>query len=194
MLLLLAGLLLFILLHLVPTQPELRGSLVARLGEGPYKGLFSLLSLAALVLIVLGYHKLQLTPGKNPQLFNPPVWSRHLAFALMLPAFILLVAAYAPSRIRRFVQHPMLTAVKTWAAAHLLANGDLASVILFGSFLAYAVYDRISAGRRKATGPFGDRPTHLVGDVIAVGVGTALWAFMLGWGHAWIIGVPLLPA
>ena len=102
------------------------------------------------MLIVLGYHKLQIMPGKNPQLWNPPVWSRHLAFVLMLPSFVLLVAAYVPSRIRTAVKHPMLAAVKIWAFAHLLANGDLGSLVLFGSFLAWAVYDRISVKRRAA--------------------------------------------
>lgn len=193
MLLLIAGLLLFLLVHLVPTQPELRTSLAARFGDRGYKGLFSLVSLAGLVLIVIGFHKLQLAPGKNPQIWSPPSWSRHVAFALMLPAFVLLAAAYVPSRIRTAVKHPMLAAVKIWALAHLFANGDLASLLLFGGFLAYAVYDRISVRSRAAPGPLGTAPGGLPGDVAAIAVGVALWAFMLLWGHAYLIGVPLLP-
>jgi uncharacterized membrane protein len=192
MTLLVVGLVIFLGVHLVPTQAEVRGGLAARFGEGTYKAVFSVLSLIGLVLIVLGYHKLQLMPGKNPQLWSPPVWTRHLAFVLMLPSFVLLVAAYVPSRIRTAVKHPMLAAVKIWALAHLLANGDLGSLVLFGSFLAWAVYDRISVKERAAPGPLGERRGGLGGDLVALALGTALWAFMLYYGHTLLIGVPLL--
>lgn len=192
MTLLVVGLVVFLGIHLVPTQPDVRAGLAARFGEGAYKGVFALLSFIGLVLIVLGYHKLQIMPGKNPQLWNPPVWTRHLAFVLMLPAFVLLVAAYVPSRIRTAVKHPMLAAVKIWAFAHLLANGDLGSIVLFGSFLAWAIYDRISVKQRAALGPLGERRGGVGGDVAAIAIGVALWAFMLYWGHALLIGVPLL--
>ena len=192
MTLLVIGLVVFLGIHLVPTQPDVRAGLAARFGEGAYKGVFALLSFIGLVLIVLGYHKLQIMPGKNPQLWNPPVWTRHLAFVLMLPAFVLLVAAYVPSRIRTAAKHPMLAAVKIWAFAHLLANGDLGSIVLFGSFLAWAIYDRISVKQRAALGPLGERRGGVGGDVAAIAIGVALWAFMLYWGHALLIGVPLL--
>jgi len=193
MMLLIAGLLLFMIAHLVPTRPSLRAGLIGRLGEGPYKGLFSLVSAAGLVLIVLGYGQMQGLARGNPQLWTPPVWAKHVVFLLMIPALILLVAAYVPSRIRTAVGHPMLSALMIWAFAHLLANGDLASVLLFGSFLAYALYDRVSVTARPSPGPLGAATGSTRGDIIAVVVGLGLYALMLLWGHAWLIGVPLLP-
>jgi uncharacterized membrane protein len=189
MLVLVIGLVLFFAIHLVPSNRELRDGLVARFGEGGYKGLFALVSLIGLVLIVLGFHKLQLHPGKNPQLWYPPVWSRHIALALMLPAMIALVAAYVPSRIHTALKHPMLVAIKIWALAHLLANGDLASLVLFGSFLAFAVYDRISVKRRAAPGPLGAKTGPWYNDLIVLGAGTALYLVFLLWLHQLLIGV-----
>lgn len=190
MMVLIVGLVLFLGLHLLPTSPALRASFVERLGANTYKAVFSILSLIGFAVIVLGYHKMQLHPGKNPVLWDPPAWTRHLALALMLPSMILLVAANVPSRIRTAVRHPMLLAIKLWALAHLLANGDLASLLLFGSFLAYAVYDRISVKSRGALGPLGDAQSKsMMGDVIAVAVGIALYAALLLGGHQWLIGV-----
>lgn len=187
---LIVGLILFLGLHLLPTSPELRASLVDRLGAKTYKIVFAILSLIGLVVIVLGYHKMQLYPGKNPVLWDPPVWTRHIALALMLPAMILLVAANVRSHIRTAVRHPMLLAIKLWALAHLLANGDLASLLLFGSFLAYAIYDRISVKSRGALGPLGDaQPQGVMGDVIVVAAGVVLYAALLMGGHQWLIGV-----
>jgi uncharacterized membrane protein len=195
MLPLIVGLVLFFLAHLVPTMPELRRGLAERFGEGGYKVAFSVISAAALILIVVGYGKVQAMPGKNPELWIAPVWVRHVALGLMLPAFILLVAAYVPSRIRTAARHPMLAAIKLWAFVHLLANGDLASLLLFGSFLAYGIYDRISVKRRAALGPLGDKvPGSIANDVLVIAVGTGLYLFMLFYGHAWLIGVPLLPS
>ncbi len=191
MMVLIVGLILFLGVHLVPTQPELRDGLKARIGEGPYKILFSLLSLAGLVVIVLGYHKLQLHPGKNPILWEPPVWTRHIAVALMLPAIILLVASLIPSRIRTVTRHPMLIAIKIWALAHLLANGDLGALLLFGSFLAFAVYDRISVKKRGLLPP--PAPASALNDVIVIVVGLALYAWLLLGGHQWLIGVAPIP-
>lgn len=193
MLPLVLGLVLFLGTHLLPTVPDFRKSLAARLGENGYKGLFTLLSLAGLALIVVGYGKAQMLAGtKNPVFWDPPVWTRHLTFLLMIPAMILLVAAYVPSRIRTAAKHPMLAAVKIWALAHLIANGDLASLLLFGSFLAWAVYDRISVKKRAALGPLGTRSGGLGGDLVAVAGGLGLWAFLLFGGHYLLIGVPLL--
>jgi len=193
MTLLIGGLALFMLVHLIPTRPALRAGLVGRVGSGPYLGLFSLASLAGFVLIVMGYGHMQGLGRGNPELWTPPVWIKHVVLLLMIPAMILLVAAYVPSRIRTAVRHPMLAAVKIWAFAHLLANGDLASLLLFGSFLAYAVYDRISVKHRSALGPLGEARGGPTGDVIAIAGGLALYGFMLFWGHAKLIGVPLLP-
>ena len=150
------------------------------------------MSLAGFALIVIGYHKLQLMPGKNVVLWDPPTWTKHIAFLLMIPAMICLVAAYVPSRIRTALQHPMLVAIKIWALAHLIANGDLASLMLFAGFLAFAVYDRISVKKRGALGPLGDKTGGVAGDITVVAVGLALYAFMLWAGHALLIGVPLL--
>jgi uncharacterized membrane protein len=193
MLLMVVGLLIFFLIHLVPTSPDLRRGLVERFGENAYKLVFSLVSLVGFALIIYGYGKLHLTPGKNPVLWTPPHGLRHLTMLLMWPAFILLVAAYVPSRIRTAMKHPMLVAVKLWALSHLLIRGDLASIVLFGSFLAWAVYDRISVKRRFAMGPLGGREGGLGGDIAVVVIGTALYAAMLLWGHPRLIGVPLVP-
>lgn len=192
MLILIVGLVIFFAIHLVPANPELRNGLADRFGENAWKGIFSIISLVGFLLIVYGYHKLQLMPGKNPQLWVPPLWTRHVAWLLMLPSLVLLAAAYIPSRIRDVVQHPMLTAVKLWALAHLLANGDLGSLLLFGSFLAYAVFDRISVKTRDSRGPLGAKTGGLGGDIAVVVVGIALYAFMLHYGHQLLIGVPVL--
>lgn len=193
MALLIGGLALFIGMHLVPTRPTLRAGLVERLGPGPYRGLFSLVSIAGLVLFVVGYGQMQGLGRGNPQLWVPPAWIKHVVFLLMIPAMILLVAAYVPSRIRTAVRHPMLAALIIWAFAHLLANGDLASILLFGSLLGYGVYDRISVMGRASPGPLGNARGGAMQDVLAVAGGLALYALMLFWGHARLIGVPLLP-
>jgi uncharacterized membrane protein len=194
MLVLILGLVIFFAAHLVPASPGLRDGLIARFGEGPYKIAFSIVALAGLVLIVLGYHKLQIMPGKNPVLWDPPTWTRHITFLLMIPALILLVAAFIPSRIRTAVKHPMLIAIKTWALAHLITNGDLGSLVLFGTFLAFAVYDRISIKRNpRATIPR-PAPAGPINDIAVVVLGLGLYVFMLLWGHGLIIGVPLVSA
>jgi uncharacterized membrane protein len=184
MTLLIIGIVVFLGLHLLPTVSGLREKLVARLGENGYKALFSLLSVAGFVLLVYGFAK-----APAIQVWSPSGWTRWVAVVLMLPAFIFLVAAYVPGKIKERLKHPFLAAIKTWALAHLIANGDLASIILFGSFLAYAVYDRITLKRRQ--------PTSLIGvpktggprsDLIAVVVGTGLYVVFLVWLHPLLIG------
>jgi uncharacterized membrane protein len=192
MLLLVVGLIIFFGIHLVPTNPGLRNGLRDRFGATPYQIAFSVLSLLGFALIVTGYHKLQILPGKNPQLWAPPTWTKHVAFALMLPALILLVAAYVPSRIRTAAKHPMLLAIKIWALAHLIANGTLGALVLFLSFLAFAVYDRISVKKRAAAGPLGNRTGGIGGDLTVLVVGTALYAFMLLYGHQALINKALI--
>lgn len=194
MLLLILGLLIFFAIHLLPLNAELRTGLIGRFGEPAYKVIFSLLSLIGSVLIVIGYGKLQVLPSKNPELWIPPTWTRYLAPLLMVPAMILLAAAYIPSSIRTATKHPMLAAIKLWAVAHLLANGDAGSVLLFGSFLAYAIVDRISMKQRHALGPLGDRKGARSGDVLAVIVGLAAYAALLLFAHQWLIGVAPLPS
>lgn len=196
MVLMIAGLVVFFAIHLLPTQVEVRRGVVERFGEGGYKGFFSIVSAVGLALIIFGYGKMQGEIGsKNPVIWYPPVWTRHIALLLMVPSLILLAAAYIPSNIKRIVGHPMLAAIKLWALAHLLANGDLASIILFGSFLGYAVFDRISVKRREAAagGP-PVRPGGVTGDVIAVVVGLVVYAALIFFAHDWLFGVAPLPA
>ncbi len=141
MLMLVAGLALFFAAHSLTMRRDLRAGLVARLGEVPYKIVYSAASLAGLLLIVYGYGGYRAHGWI--EVWNPPTFMRHIALALMPFAFIALVAAYAPGRIKQALKHPMLVAIKIWALSHLLANGDLGSILLFGTFLAYAVVDRI---------------------------------------------------
>ncbi len=190
MALLVVGLALFFSPHLIPTQPQVRHALVDRWGLNIYKGAFSVASLIGLGLIIVAFSEVRYLSG-NIQLWNPPVWTRHLAFLIMLPAMILLVAAYVPSRLRTAAKHPMLVGIKLWALAHLLANGDLAAVLLFGSFLAYAVFDRISL-KRRSVGPPPKPSNGITNDVLVVVVGLVLYVFMLTIGHTRLIGVPLL--
>ena len=193
MAMLVCGLALFFIVHLVPMRPALRAGLVERVGAGPYRGLFSVVSIAGLVLIVLGYGQMQGLGRGNPELWTPPTWIKHVVLLLMIPALILLVAAYVPSRIRTAVRHPMLAALAIWAFAHLLANGDLASLLLFGSFLAFAVIDRLSVTTRASPGPLGAAKGGVLHDMAVIALGLALYLLILFWGHAKLTGVPLLP-
>jgi uncharacterized membrane protein len=193
MALLIGGLALFFMVHLVPMLPSVRARLIGRLGDRPYRGLFALASLAGLAAIVLGYGQMQGLGRGNPELWTPPVWMKHVVLLLMIPAMVLLVAAYVPSRIRSAVGHPMLTALMIWAFAHLLANGDLASLLLFGSFLAFAVIDRISVMTRASPGPLGGAKGGTLHDIAVISAGLALYLLILFWGHARLTGVPLLP-
>lgn len=188
------GLAIFLGVHLVPSNAALRDSLRERFGAGAYRIGFSVLAALGLALIIFGYGKLQGMPGKNPIIWVPPMWTKHLLWALMLPALILVVAGNIPSRIKDRLGHPMLLGVKIWAAGHFLANGSLGAMVLFGSFLAWAVFDLISAKRRRAT----DLPVEAkakgsyVGDLAAVVIGGGLYAWLLLGGHAKLIGPALL--
>src|SRR5271166_517150 len=186
---LIIGLILFFGAHVTPTFPAFRAGLVERFGLGPFKGAFAAVSLAGLILIILGVSAMR-GSADDASIWSPPLWSRHLAFALMLPAFVLITAAYIPSLVREKVGHPMLAAITIWALAHLFANGDLLALLLFGAFLAFAIYDRISVSRRAlaARAP----PQGWGGDVAALLVGVVLWAATLFWLHR-LAGVPLLP-
>jgi uncharacterized membrane protein len=192
MALLILGLLLFLGIHIVPMSPSLKQSVLARIGERSYKLAFSVFSGLGLILIIIGFGALRRS-GQDIQLWSAPAWSRHVAFALMLPAFILIVAAYVPSRIRDLAgNHPMLLGIILWALAHLIANGDLAGLLLFGGFFIWAIADRISAVRRAAFGPLGRRPGNVRGHIIAVVAGCAFYALILKWGHPLIVGIPLV--
>lgn len=185
------GLILFLGVHSVAiVAPAWRDAMQARLGEGPWKGLYTLASVAGFVLIVIGYGAARQEPVV---LYAPPLWLRHLAMLLLLPVFPLLLAAYLPGRIKSAARHPMLLATKLWALAHLLANGNAADVLLFGGFLAWAVADRISLKRRVQRAVPGASPGPL-NDAIAVLGGLALYALFLLKAHAWLIGMPLIGA
>ena len=193
MLPLLLGLLVFTGVHLLPMQVDVRRGLITRYGEMAYKAAFSLVAALGLGLIIFGYHKAQTHLGKNPQLWSPPTWGRHVTMFLMVPVFPLLIETYLPGRIAAAVRHPMITAVKLWAAGHLLIRGDAASMLLFGGLLAWAVLDRISLKRRASAGRVTTVQANVMNDVIAVVVGLALYGAMLKWGHAALIGVRLIP-
>ncbi len=187
---LIAGLVLFLGVHTLTTLREMRAGLVERLGPGLYKGIYSLVSLIGFVLIVLGYKAYR--AAGYIDVWTPPTGMRHLTILLMWPAMICLVAAYVPGEIKRRLKHPMLVAVKIWALAHLLSNGDLGSIILFGSFLGWAVYDRISVKRRvDANGP-AVTPGGRRNDVVAVVAGTILWVLFMFVLHPLLIGVPVI--
>lgn len=184
--LLILGLVIFLGAHSVGmAAPAWRERTVARLGEVPWKGLYSVVSLVGFVLIVWGYGLARQEPVA---LWAPPTWLRHVTLLVMLPAFPLLLAAYLPGRIKTATKHPMLAAVKLWAFAHLLANGNLADVILFGSFLAWAVADRISLKGRTPP-PVHGAPPGNANDAIAVIGGLILYGAFIGMLHAWLFGV-----
>jgi uncharacterized membrane protein len=182
------GLVLFIGAHVVTTQRKLRADLIARIGEGPYKGIYALVALIGIVLIGFGFANYRATGWID--VWYPPAWTRHIVVALMWPACICVVAAYIPGDIKRKLKHPMLVGVKIWAFAHLTANGDLGSIILFGSILGWAVFDRITLKRRTDAGappiPLGGRRN----DYIAIAVGTVLYLLLGAVFHPLVIGVP----
>jgi len=187
LLIMILGLAVFLGAHAFVTLRARRAAVVARLGEGPYKGLFSLVSLIGFVLIVYGFAQYR-AEGLIP-VWAPPAGARHVTAALVWPAVICVTAAYIRGDIRRVLKHPMLVGVKLWALAHLIANGDLGGIILFGSVLAWAVFDRITLKRRTDPGapaiPSGGRRN----DVIAVVVGTLLYLALGFWFHPYVIGL-----
>ena len=184
------GLVLLLGVHTLTTRRELRARLVARAGESGYKAGYALVSLAGLVLIVWGFAHYRATGWID--VWYPPKALKHLAVALMLPAVILVVAAYIRGRIYTAVKHPMLSGVKLWAAAHLLANGDLGGIILFGAFLGWAVFDRISLKHRIDAGGPPIPVGGLSNDLIAVAVGVVAYLALAFAFHPVVIGVPVV--
>jgi uncharacterized membrane protein len=185
---LIAGLVIFLGAHVFVTRRDARARLIARWGEGAYKGLFSLVSLVGLVLIIVGFGLYRRTGWI--EVWTPPVWGRHVALPLVWLAFSAIVAAYVPGEIARRLKHPMLAGVILWALAHLLANGDLGSMIMFGAVLAWAIFDRISVKYRQDAGA---RPPGggLRNDVLAVLIGTILFGAFGYVFHPLWIGVPV---
>ena len=183
---LIVGLILFLGVHSLSIVNEpLRNRLNASMGEGAFKGLYSVVSLVGLVLIVWGYGAARMDPTL---IYMPPAWLKHVAFLLLVPVFPLLFATYLPGKIKAKLKHPMLIAVKLWALAHLLANGMLHDLLLFGSFLAWAVADRISMKRRTQRA-ITTLPATKANDVIAIVGGLAVYVVMVVWAHQWLFGV-----
>jgi uncharacterized membrane protein len=185
---LILGLVVFLGAHSVRIVADgWRSTQIARRGLNAWKGLYSLLSLLGFALIIWGY---ALARAQPVPLWTPPRWAPHLSSLLMLFAFILLVAAYVPRNgIKAWVRHPMLLGVISWAIAHLLANGTLADLLLFGSFGVWAVLDFVAARRRDQAAGDPNAPGTLAGALIALGVGVAAWALFAFWAHAWLFGV-----
>jgi uncharacterized membrane protein len=181
------GLALFLGAHVFVTLRTPRAALIKDIGEGRYKGLMALVSLAGLVLIGYGFGQYRATGWID--VWSPPGWTYYVTQILMWPASIFVVAAYSRGNIWRALKHPMLVGVKTWAAAHLISNGDLGSIVLFGSFLAWAVYDRITLKHRSDPGA----PAIPVGghrnDTIALVVGTLLFLALGFIFHPLVVGV-----
>jgi len=185
MAILVAGLVLFLGIHSIGiVAPAARGRALRAWGEGPWKAAHGIVSLIGFVVLVYGFGLARQAPVV---LYTPAPWMRHVTFLLMLPVFPLLFAAYLPGRIRSAAKHPMLAAVKFWALAHLLANGTLADVLLFGGFLAWAVVDRISLKRRQQS--IKTAPAGKFNDLIAVVLGLAVYALFVGWAHLKLFGV-----
>jgi uncharacterized membrane protein len=186
---LIIGIAVFLGVHSISiVTPGLRARAVASMGTNGWRGIYSLISGAGFVLILYGFHLARRVPVV---LYIPPPWMRHVTFLLMLPVFPLILAAYLPGRIKTAMKHPMLAAVTFWAFAHLLSNGLLADVLLFGAFLAWAICDRISLKRRP---PQAIRtvPQGRFNDLIAVIAGLALYAVFVLWAHLRLFGAPLL--
>jgi uncharacterized membrane protein len=185
---LVAGLILFLGLHSVRIFAEpWRVRTIARIGENPWKGVYSLISIAGFVLLVWGYGQAR---QQGVVLFEPPVFMRHITSLLMLVSFVLLAAAYVPgNHIKARLGHPMIIGVKVWAFAHLLANGRLSDVVLFGAFLAWAVADFIAARKRDRAAGTVYPPGDELRTVLTVVAGVVAWAVFVAGLHLWLIGV-----
>ena len=164
-----------------------RSATIARIGEKPWKGLYTLASVAGFALILWGFSLARRDPV---YLWQSPMGMRHLAGLLMLIAFVLLVSTYVPrNAIKAKLHHPMVLSVKVWALAHLLANGNLADVVLFGTFLVWAVFSfRAARQRDRAAGTLYP-PGTAAATAIAVAVGVAVWVVFAFWAHGWLFGV-----
>jgi len=175
------GIGLFFGLHVMPSLPDVRDKLISRMGENRYKGVYSLLSLVGLILIGLGFSRMD-----YQEIWPSPTWGSHLALTVMPIVFILLVAAELKGQIRKTIKHPMIISILLWAVVHLINNGDRASLYLFGSFALFSLFSIISSNRR------GKLPSYTTAkskhDVIAVGIGIVLFAGVL-WGHEFLFGV-----
>jgi uncharacterized membrane protein len=185
---LILGLIVFLGVHSIRILADgWRTRSIAAIGAMPWKGLYALASLAGLVLVAWGFG---LARAQPLQLWSPPAWMRHVTALLVLLAFVLVAAAYVPgTRIKAAIGHPMLAGVKTWALAHLLANGTLADLLLFGSFLLWAVAAFASSRRRDRAAGTRYAAAGTGRDIVAVAAGAAAWGWFAHFGHRWLIGV-----
>jgi uncharacterized membrane protein len=183
---LIVGLVLFFGMHSIAIiAPAWRDAMVTKLGKGPWQGLYSLVAIGGFGLMLWGYGMTRHDPNV---LYTTPMWLRHVNALLMLPVFPLLLAAYLPGRVKTTIKHPMLAATKLWALAHLLVNGALGDVLLFGSFLAWAIIDRISVKRRPARA-IPSAPDSKLNDISAIVFGLILYIAFVKWFHLQWIGV-----
>lgn len=185
---LIAGLVAFLGIHSVRVfAPATRDTFIETRGEGPWKGLYSIISILGFVLLIYGYG---VARTDNVFFYSPPTWFTHILLLLMIPVMILLVASQLPAgRIKKAVKNPMLLAVKIWALGHLVVNGDLASWLLFGTFLAWAVMVVINTKKRGQTFP---AETSTNADILSVVIGLGAWVAFAFWLHEWLIGVPVI--
>jgi uncharacterized membrane protein len=189
MLYLIAGLVIFLGVHSVSiVSYRWRDRLVERLGFGPWRAVYSLAAIVGIALVAYGYARAREAPIV---IYVPPLWLRDTVPMLMVFVFPMLFAAYFPGLIRSMLKHPMLVAVKLWAVLHLLANGSLADVVLFGSVLAWAVADRISLKRRPQR-PVPSAPPWKWNDAIATGLGLAVYVAFVAGLHEWVTGMPIV--
>jgi uncharacterized membrane protein len=180
------GLIVFIGTHVFVTMRPQRAAVIARIGEGWYKGLLGLASVLGLILIGYGFGQYRATGWID--VWYPPRWTYHITQFLMWPASIFVVAAYLRGNIWRALKHPMLVGVKTWAVAHLISNGDLGSILLFGSFLGWAGYDRGTLKRRTDPGTLLIPAGSHGNDILALVVGTLLYLALGLIFHPLVIG------
>jgi uncharacterized membrane protein len=185
---LIIGLAIFLGIHSISIAAQgLRAQAVASMGPNRWQGLYSLISAVGFGLILYGFHLARQSPVV---LYVLPGWTRPVSLFLMLPVFPLVVAAYFPGRIKSALKHPMLAATMLWSVAHLISNGTLADVLLFGSFLVWAIFDRFSFERRPPQ-VIRAAPQGRFNDLIAAVVGLAVYILFIVWAHRWLFGVPL---
>ncbi len=185
MILLIVGLALFVAVHLIPSVVSLRDALIARLGAGAYRAVFSLTALVGLVMVVWGFSRAPFEP-----VYTAPSWGHQFAMFAVPVSLVLLAAANMPTHIRAVLRHPMLLGVLLWALAHLLSNGDLRSIVLFGSFAGYAVLDLVSVGLRGKR-PSTEKAPRLAMDAVAIVAGLVVAGLLMVFHHA-LFGVPVI--
>ena len=185
---LILGLVLFLGVHSVHLfAPDFRQQMIDKLGEGPWKGIYTLISLVGFVLLIWGYGQARATPE---WIWIAPGWTRHLSALLMIPSFILLTAAYVPgSLMKAKLGHPMVLGTKTWAFAHLISNGTLADILLFGGFLVWAIFYYAITRRRERREGVTRTAVGASRDAIAVVVGLVFYVVFALFLHGWLIGV-----